>query len=205
VVDESLVLADRSDEDAVRHRMPETLRQYARERLVANGAENSSARRHADYYLALALRAELQLTGAEQQVWFQRLEQEHDNLRLVLHWAKEAGELDVGFRLGAALGGFWWVRGHLSEGRAWLDPLLAGTRSRGSELAPARAEARTWTGRLARDQGDLSQAAALFAEGLALCRALGDKQAGAMMLGVLGSVPGHLGGTAGRQPCMRRA
>ena len=49
---------------------------------------------------------------------------DHDNLRAALAWAVDhdaAGAL----RLGAALSDFWHMRGHLSEGRQWLERVLA--------------------------------------------------------------------------------
>jgi predicted ATPase len=90
LVDKSLVLADATAEGRVRYRLLETLRQYARERLVSTGAIHNTAHRHAAYYLALAERAEKELTSKEPEVWRRRLQQEHDNVRAVLQWALEA-------------------------------------------------------------------------------------------------------------------
>jgi predicted ATPase len=62
----------------------ETIREFGLERLT-EAAELEAARRwHAGYYLAVAEQAELQLRGADQRAWLDRLEAEHDNLRAAL-------------------------------------------------------------------------------------------------------------------------
>src|SRR5205823_9302236 len=70
-----------------RFTMLEMLRDYSLERLQASGEEEGIRGLHAEYYLALALAADVKLRGAEQLVWLDRLEQEHDNLLAVLHWS----------------------------------------------------------------------------------------------------------------------
>jgi hypothetical protein len=197
LVDKSLVVADETVEGTVRYGMLETLRQYAQERLRAYGVAQSTARRHAEFYLALAEQAEPEVTGAQPAVWLERLEREHDNIRAVLRWALEDGDADLGLRMAAALGPFWWVHGHLREGRRWLEGLLA-TRSSGAAPAASRAKALTFAGTLARDQGDYGRAAALFEEGLALSRDLRDNRGSALSLRALGLMPSSRASTTAR-------
>ena len=83
LVDRSLVVArDRSGESW--YRLLETVRQYARQRLEDAGEADEMRRRHLSWYLGLAEQADGKLTGPEQQVWLDRLEAEHDNLRAAL-------------------------------------------------------------------------------------------------------------------------
>ena len=81
--------------------------------------------RHADYYLALAEAAEPGLLGAGQLAWLDRLEREHDNLRAALDWLRAQGDAEGAARLAASLGRFWFISGHLAEGRRWLEPVLS--------------------------------------------------------------------------------
>ena len=105
--------------------MLETIREYGRGRLDASGEGAEIRRRHAAFYLALAERVEPELAGRDQRRWLARLEAEHGNRRAVLAWAIERGDAEIGLRLGSALWRFWFFRGHLSEGRGWLESLLA--------------------------------------------------------------------------------
>ena len=116
------------------------------------------------------------LARAEQVTWLARLEGEHDNLRAVLRWALEADEVLLGLRVAAALGWFWWVHGHYSEGRGWLDGLLAraGGLETTSGATAVRALALSRTGLLAHALGDRAGATTLFQESLAIYQKLGD-------------------------------
>ena len=162
-----------------RFAMLETLREYAGERLQAGGEAEALRRRHAAYFVALAERAEPELGGAQQSVWLDRLEAEHDNLRAALRWALERREAVTALRLTAALAPFWGTRGYFGEGRRWLTAALA---AGGQAPAAARAKALRGAGDLAWLQGDGGAAAALYDEELAVARRLGDTAATARAL-----------------------
>ena len=127
LVDKSLLQAETRGEGEPRFQMLETIREYAWEHLAAGGEAPALRQAHARYFLAQAEAAESHLTGAERGVWLARLETEHDNLRAALAWSQTEAPPDdpSGLRLRWALSWFWYFRGYLSEGRAWLEGSLA--------------------------------------------------------------------------------
>ncbi len=142
----------------------ETIREYALERLALWGELDAAQQRHADYFTRLAEHARPELDGPDQLTWFDRLEREHANLRAALTWSL-AHNLTLGLQLAVAVMRFWSVRGHLSEGRRWLQSLLTQ-----GEKAPRvlRARALVVTSRLAFTQGDFREALDLARSGQAL-------------------------------------
>jgi non-specific serine/threonine protein kinase len=164
LVDKSLVVAVASTGGAVRYRMLEPIRQYARERLVQTGASEEVKRLHAEYFLALAEEAEPQLWGPEEVEWLEHLEAEHDNLRAALSWALEGGKSELGLRLAGALWKFWKARGYFGEGLAWLKRVLA----RGSRVSAARIKALEGEGWLCWDSREMDEGRIAAREGLKL-------------------------------------
>jgi predicted ATPase/DNA-binding XRE family transcriptional regulator len=148
--------------------MLETIRAYALEQLTASGELALIRARHCAYYLALAEAAESQLRGAQQGAWLSLLEAELANIRAALGWSYTEGEPSAGLRLTIALGRFWQYHSHLREGRAWLERGLA----RPGTAPGVRAKALAVAGWLARNMGDLSEAAALLEQSLAVYRHL---------------------------------
>jgi tetratricopeptide (TPR) repeat protein len=163
--------------------MLETIHEFAREKLQESGEAEETRRLHAEYFLALAEEAEPELGGPHQVAWLNRLEAEHDNLRAALSWSLEAGEVEVGLRLAGALWWFWFARGHLSEGRRWLDDALAGS---GDMAASVRAKGLIGAGRLAAEQGDQREAEVLLEESVRLLRDSADERGLARALHNLG-------------------
>jgi len=179
LVDKSLVNTETLSGE-VRYRLPETIRQYAQDRLVASGEAAEVRTRHRAWYLDLAERAEARMHGPEETMWLDRLEIEHDNLRAALGWSStEADDAETRLRLAAALFQFWTVHTHWAEGRKWLETALAGSRDK---KLIARVRALQEEGMLVWRQGDYGAAMALFEESLALARELGDQKGVAMAL-----------------------
>jgi len=167
-----------------RFTMLETIRDYAREKMMADGHVEHLQKRHRDYFMALAMKAAPKLLGAEQADWFGRLDEEHDNLRSVLESSLSQAEPEGSLGLCSALQRFWWTRGHLSEGRAWCARALGGPQA--GEPTPARAKALGGAGLLAFWQGDYPSARAQHEEGLAIWRQLGDRRGIGLSLNNLG-------------------
>jgi tetratricopeptide (TPR) repeat protein len=165
--------------------MLDTIHEYANELLRASDEPEATRRAHAAYFLSLAEQAEPELTGSRQAEWLQRLHDERGNLRAVLRWARDTGEGEIGLRLAGAVWRYWYTRGYLSEGRSWLDELLA---LPASAHAPAgvRAKALHGAATLASTQDDVGRAAVLGEESLALARASGDRALTASVLNSLG-------------------
>jgi len=171
LVDASLVCAGPGEDDAPRFHLLGATREFAAEQLEASGEQETIRRQHAAYYLALAERAAPTLGDAEQETWFHRLQQEHDNLRLTLGWAAAHDDVETELRLAGSLAYFWWIYGYLREGRAWLEDALARCPDRDDE---PRLRALEGAGLLAAWQGEETVAAARLDEALALARTLGD-------------------------------
>lgn len=110
--------------DSTRYRLLETVRRYALVKLGESGEEATLRERHARWCVALAEEAEAAVAGDQRQS-LERLGCEHDNLRAALSWSIEAGRGDVALPLATSLTLFWRLRGHLSEGLAFLEGALA--------------------------------------------------------------------------------
>jgi len=185
LIDKSLVTFERSEARS-RYRLLETVRQYARERLVESGGAEAIRARHRDYFVALAQEADDKLLGAEQAASLRLLEDEHDNLRLALEWsyAEAPGQEDL--RLCAAMHRFWFTRGYVAEGRQWCARILAKGMPADATLLYARVV--NAAGSLAWHQTDFRAARPLLEQGLALSRSLDDRLGLARSLNNLGSL-----------------
>jgi predicted ATPase/DNA-binding XRE family transcriptional regulator len=183
LVDKSLVQQQASIWQEARFTMLETVREYALERLEESGESERLRRRHATYFLELTEAAERASQGPLQGVWLDRLEAEYDNLRGALAWSlTPQGDAEIGLQLTGALSHFWYVRGHHSESRMWLQNAL----EQGSGSTAARARVLVGAGRLDWFQGELARSKVLLEESLTLYQDLGDDAGAAWALLCLG-------------------
>jgi tetratricopeptide (TPR) repeat protein len=184
LIEQSLVVAE---EDGDRYRMLETVREYAREKLLISGGANAVRERHRNFFLALAVNAEPNLAGPEQATWLQRLEDEHDNLRSALEYCLvPASGSDAGLRLCGALHWFWIMRGYRAEGLNWCVRVLGieGIDKR----TPERAMALEAAGILAYHLGDFPAARAYHEDSLVIARELSDQKGMARAANSLGDL-----------------
>jgi predicted ATPase/DNA-binding SARP family transcriptional activator len=162
-----------------RYRLLETVRQHAAERLAAAGEDEPARERHARYYAALAVSADLsRVDGEEERLAIERLETDRDNIRVALAWLRDRGDWRELLLVVEALWRYWWVRGEAIEGRTWLERAVAMRDAYAAEVTAAE-PAHDGTDRLLGDslrglaaltwsQGDFdaARAAAIRAEGL---------------------------------------
>ena len=167
LADQSLIRLDESSPEP-RYGMLETIREFAQEQLAASGEEATLREAHAAYFLGLAEQGKPHLYGAGQRIWLRRLEAEHPNFRAALEMLAASGDHERHLRLAANLGLFWFLHGHLAEGRAHLERALAYAVA----PTPLRAEALTGIGRIAASQGDLAAAETWLRQSEELARAL---------------------------------
>ncbi len=171
LAEKSLVQMDERRGEA-RYRLLETVRQYAGERLAASDEEEAVQGAHADWYLALARQAEIELDGPEQERWLERLDAELDNLRAAIQWLLATGRIGQGLRITTQLWRFWYIRDRVTEGIRWLTAFIA----RGREAGLAAHDTSAWldalfaAGRLAIFRGEYPTAQELMAEMLAVAR-----------------------------------
>ena len=171
LVDKSLIRRSEPPGQPSRFSMLETIREFGLEQLEASGDLEPVRRRHAEHYLRLAVEVEPHLTADDQTAWLDRCEQEHANLRAALRWAIDQGEAGPAQAAAGALWRFWQQRGHLAEGRRWLDEVLA--MPSGQAPTAQRAKALTGAGGIAW-WSDREPARGFYGEALAIERELGD-------------------------------
>jgi non-specific serine/threonine protein kinase len=139
--------------------MLETVREFALERLAVSADVDAVKQRHASYYLSLAERAEPEWWGREEEMWLRRMEQEHENTRVVLRWAGERRDGELSLRLAGALADYWLKGSHLRQGRGLLEQALALSPDGPPRL---RAKALVGAGTLAGFTGDFPAARSLL-------------------------------------------
>ena len=181
LLDKSLVRRQDAASGEPRFAMLQTIREYAVERLRADGGLRESRERHARYFAELAEAAEPQLVSADQTMWIERLDDELGNLRAVLQWSQESGRLEVGLRVVGALPRYWSVRG-LTDPPRWLTPAL----ERDADVsASVRAKALYAHGYAALDHGDFARAEESFEASATIYRELDEPRGTAACLAQL--------------------
>jgi predicted ATPase/DNA-binding CsgD family transcriptional regulator len=209
LIDKSLLRQVEEEGEEPRLLMLTTIREFGLEALAASGEMESTRQAHAAYYLRLAQQAEFELGGPQQAAWLEQLEREHDNLRAALSWSLEQAEdgeagwhRETALWLAGSLYMFWWVHGHWSEGRNFLERALAVSED---VAAPVRAKALCAAANLNFVQSDYQRAEMLSQESLALYRELGDQRGIALSLYPLGNIAWVKGDTAAARSLLDEA
>jgi predicted ATPase/class 3 adenylate cyclase/DNA-binding XRE family transcriptional regulator len=186
LVEKSLITANMEGE---RYGMLETVRQYAEEKMFANGEAETCHQAHLEYFLKLSEEAEPHLKGAGQMQWFKRLEVELDNLRMALDRSlSSSADREAGLKLSAGIWRFWQRSMHASEGRMYLARLLEQVPREEARETFAYAKALTAAGALAYFQSDYPSAEVSRQKALDVFRKLRDVSGIADSLHGLGNI-----------------
>ena len=123
LVDKSLVVAQDAD-GALRYRLPETIRQYAADRLRAAGERRAAADRHLDHRLARVRDAAPDLESDKDR-WRTALARDHENLRAAIDHGLDAEDPERGRQLAAELPWLWHLHRQGREGMRILRRAIA--------------------------------------------------------------------------------
>jgi predicted ATPase/class 3 adenylate cyclase len=197
---EKSLLRQRPDHDAEpRFWLLETIREFAVERLEAEGALADARGRHAEYFLSTAEALDSESRRGDQSAILARLQDENANLRAAIDWARETGQFDLLTRGATALWGFWATQGYVAEGVRVMDEALEH-----ATAPPARA----LLGHCALHilSGTSENLVADAEEALRACEELGDEYSLAQAWTLLGRVRGSVLGSMGHgEEALRRA
>ncbi len=184
LVDKSLL---RFGQDG-RYGMHELVQQYAYVKLVNAGELEIHPKCSFEVFLGIRRRGgtESVCRSSSANGW-ERLEENHDNLRAALKWSLENGDVELSARLGGALSRFWGLRGYLDEGRQWLERVIALFKT-GYCGAAIQAKVFIGAGMLAWRQSEYYQAVELMEKSLALTRQIGDQAAISRILQSLATI-----------------
>jgi predicted ATPase/class 3 adenylate cyclase len=147
LADKSLLVVETPPSGETRYTILESIWDYADEKLAQAGEGALFRRRHLDYFVAFAEKAEPHLFGPGLKEWLDRLAVDHRNLERALHTSLEdPATIGLGLRMAGALTRYWEIRSYLTEGYEQFSMLLA--RADDSVPAAVRAKAESGSGRL---------------------------------------------------------
>ena len=126
LADKSVLIAEHGEGGGVRYRLPETLREYGKERLQESGEYPTLRRRHRDWYEQLARQADAGWLSPQMTDRVARLFREHANVQAAQDFCQaEPGEAEAGLRIAMHVWTFYYRNaGYLSEGRYWVGQAL---------------------------------------------------------------------------------
>ena len=124
LVDKSVVL--RTEEDAARYWLLDTIREFGAERLARLPADADATQdRHIAYFRAMAGEFSRHAKDDDQLQRYHLLRREHPDLRAALGYALDRpGRAGEAARLAADLRAYWEISGLLREGKHWLTKIL---------------------------------------------------------------------------------
>jgi hypothetical protein len=179
LVNKSLVTVE-DENGETRYHLLETVRQYARDKLLEAGESEGARNSHAEYFFNLVKTVQPKLQGTGALEWITMLDLEYDNIRAGMEWNLE-NNVETALSMGSALLYYWNRRGHDEEGRRWLMEALEKSKQRpkpsgAEDLATKAILAEAWhtVALLAYGMGDNARAIVASHQAASLEREIGD-------------------------------
>ena len=199
LADASLLTLTEGADDEPRVAMLQTIRAFARDKLAEAAESDLVGAAHAQHFVAVTERLQ-DLREAQHLLALSQAEVELDNFREALAWtlrsrkgrSGESPDLLLGLRLGSNLGWYWYMSGHLNEGRDWLQRLVERASRPSAELCAALGD----LANLLLGLGEPAQAREVAGESLRMARELGERSREAFAFGVLGTAQVQTGDVA---------
>jgi len=190
LVDKSLVITEEKD-GSVRYGRLETIRQYAREKLLETEESIVVRSKHLEYYISLGTRLDKVYISPFQHDMIQQMAPEYDNIRSALSWSVEK-DIEKATNLLSITVVFWsWVLlGNTTEVGEWsklvLDKLEEKGKNEPSELiTKLRGQMLNRYSQVLMNIGDHKAACRAAEESIEIARKLNDQKTLANALGSL--------------------
>lgn len=175
-----------ADKHMMRFGMLGTLRDFGLDQLARAGDDRTTRQAHASAFCFLVERAGgSRFYDADEAAWLARVDLEYRNIQGALQWGLGGGAPDLGLRLAASLGDYWYLRGNAVEANEWLRRALD---ARGLAPADPRLHLRVLSaaGRFLSMSGQHAEARRIQEECILAAQAVGDTRLVAVAHGNLG-------------------
>jgi predicted ATPase/class 3 adenylate cyclase len=120
LVNKSVVIAEQKPDGEMRYHLLETIRQYARERLIEAGEIIQMRERHAEYYARLAIDARDRMMDESFLDWIMLLDEDYSNIRAALEWNLEHQPF-IALKMVEGIRQYFVVRSMIGEGLSWSE------------------------------------------------------------------------------------
>jgi non-specific serine/threonine protein kinase len=114
LVNKSLVIVDDKSEQP-RYHLLETIRQYARDKLLEAGEAEQARNAHLNYFVAFSEMAGPRIDTESVMEWIFKLDADYDNLRTAFEWGLDR-DIPASLRMVGSLANYWFRHGHGAEG-----------------------------------------------------------------------------------------
>jgi predicted ATPase/class 3 adenylate cyclase len=181
LVDVSLVKVVEAPDGEPMITMLETIRQFARDRLLESGECDDIRLRHARWCLQVSTEISGMVHGPAQMSALDRMSYVEEDIRAALDWCLQPPESapverrECGYALLASMNQYWYRFGYAAEGRGWYERGLAIVDSAVEADSAVFVDALHGAGMLAVQQNDLVPGTAILERALETARRMGDR------------------------------